>query len=176
MRRIILTGAPGAGKTALLRRLELDGFAVVEEAATDVIALAQARGVPEPWTEAGFIEAVLDLQRRREVRAQGDVVLFDRSPVCTLALARWLGRPIPDALAAELDRLRRDEVYGHEVAIVQGLGFMAHTAARRITLEDARRFEATHVTAYREHGFTLVAIPPGPLEDRAAETRRALRF
>ena len=49
MRRFILTGAPGAGKTAILRQLELDGFSVVEEAATDMIALAQARGTMEPW-------------------------------------------------------------------------------------------------------------------------------
>jgi predicted ATPase len=39
MKRYILTGAPGAGKTAIIRQLELDRFSVVEEAATDVIAL-----------------------------------------------------------------------------------------------------------------------------------------
>jgi len=38
----ILTGAPGAGKTAVLRLLEISGYAVVEEAATDVIALGNA--------------------------------------------------------------------------------------------------------------------------------------
>jgi len=41
MRRFIITGAPGAGKTAIIRQLELDGFGVVEEAATAVIAAAE---------------------------------------------------------------------------------------------------------------------------------------
>ena len=41
MHRYILTGAPGAWKTVLLRALERAGHAVVEEAATDLIALAQ---------------------------------------------------------------------------------------------------------------------------------------
>jgi predicted ATPase len=41
MRRFIITSAPGAGKTAIIRQLELDGFSVVEEAATDVVAAAQ---------------------------------------------------------------------------------------------------------------------------------------
>ena len=50
MRRFILTGTPGAGKTAILRQLEIEGFSVVEEAATDVIALEQAKGVGEPWS------------------------------------------------------------------------------------------------------------------------------
>ena len=34
MKRFIITGAPGAGKTAIIRQLELDNFGVVEEAAT----------------------------------------------------------------------------------------------------------------------------------------------
>jgi predicted ATPase len=47
MRGFVLTGTPGSGKTAIIRQLELDGFSVVEEAATDIIALEQARGVAE---------------------------------------------------------------------------------------------------------------------------------
>jgi predicted ATPase len=38
MRRFIMTGAPGSGKTSILRALENLGYAVVEEAATDAIA------------------------------------------------------------------------------------------------------------------------------------------
>jgi predicted ATPase len=40
----VLTGAPGAGKTAILRLLEASGYPVVEEAATDVIALSRYLG------------------------------------------------------------------------------------------------------------------------------------
>ena len=61
----ILTGAPGSGKTAVLRMLEDAGYLVVEEAATDVIALGQALGCASPWEEAGFIDKVVALQRRR---------------------------------------------------------------------------------------------------------------
>ena len=59
MRRFIITGAPGAGKTAIIRQLELDGFSVVEEAATDVIAAAHARGTAEPWMNPSFIDLVV---------------------------------------------------------------------------------------------------------------------
>ena len=65
MRRFIITGAPGAGKTAIIRQLELDGFSVVEEAATDVIAAAHARGT-EPWMNPSFIDLVVTLQRDRQ--------------------------------------------------------------------------------------------------------------
>jgi len=97
MKRFILTGAPGAGKTAILRQLELDGFAVVEEAATDIIALWQAQGIAEPWTRHSFLDAIAELQMQRRVRAdceQNELQFHDRSPVCTAALAKYLGYPV----------------------------------------------------------------------------------
>ena len=91
MKRYIVTGAPGAGKTAIIRRLELDGFGVVEEAATDLIALWQAEGITEPWTHPDFIDAVVRLQRARELCAVAPVQFHDRSVICTAALASYLG-------------------------------------------------------------------------------------
>lgn len=84
MRRFIITGAPGAGKTAIIRQLELDGFSVVEEAATDVIAAAQAQGTAQPWTRPSFIDVVANLQRDRQIRAsyQPDEVQFHTVPLC----------------------------------------------------------------------------------------------
>lgn len=95
MRRYVLTGAPGAGKTTLADALHRRGWLVVSEAATDVITAEQARGVTEPWCAAAFVDTVARLQReRREVPGPpGSVQIHDRSPLCTLALARYLGRP-----------------------------------------------------------------------------------
>src|SRR5690348_5528376 len=107
MRRFVVTGAPGAGKTAIIRQLELEGYSVVEEAATDVIAVAQAQGMAEPWRDPCFIDAIVRLQRDRQMRAscQPDEVQFhDRCAVCTAALAAYLGYPASTALARELDR------------------------------------------------------------------------
>src|SRR3954469_18320537 len=106
MKRYILTGTPGAGKTAILRWLECDGYTVVEEAATDVIALRQAQGEPEPWTKPSFVEAIITLQRRRQEQAAAlprEVQVYDRSPVCTYALAVHLGHSVSPALSRELE-------------------------------------------------------------------------
>lgn len=111
MRRFIISGAPGAGKTAIIRQLELDGFSVVEEAATDVIAAAQARGIAEPWTDASFIDTVADLQKQRQIRAAyqpADVQFYDRSVVCTAALAVYLGYPFSASLSNELERIKHE--------------------------------------------------------------------
>jgi predicted ATPase len=141
MARFILTGPPGSGKTAVLRLLERDGFAVVEEAATDVIALQQAMGEPRPWDRAGFIEQVTALQRQREGGGPDAEAasFFDRSPVCTLALARFLGRAVPPLLAAELSRLSHEAVYARRRlkeplrgGIMTGRSRRAHNTMTRV--------------------------------------------
>ena len=112
MRRFILTGTPGSGKTAILRQLEIEGFGVVEEAATDVIALEQAKDVAEPWLKPDFIDKIINLQRARVVRAERlpeEVQFHDRSPICTAALAEFLGYPPSDTLSCELRRLEKEQ-------------------------------------------------------------------
>jgi predicted ATPase len=171
MARYVLTGAPGSGKTAILRLLELAGHRVVEEAATDVIALEQALGRHGPWTSPEFAEAIVSLQRRREERALADgtsaeAIFFDRSPVCTLALSRFLGWTPSALLAAEVDRVVADRPYT-AVFFVRNQGFVEPTAARRISFEDSLVFEDVHERTYRELGFELIDVPAGPLEWRA---------
>jgi predicted ATPase len=173
----ILTGAPGAGKTAVLRLLETSGYAVVEEAATDVIALGNALGREEPWQDHDFIDNVVSLQRRRQNHARpapGATVFFDRSPVCTLALSRYLGAPTSQLLTREVDRAIAERTYETTVFFIRNLGFVRATAARRITFERSLVFEQLHEQAYRDLGFQLVDVPAGPLADRVALIRRTV--
>jgi predicted ATPase len=177
--RYVLTGAPGAGKTAIVRQLECDGFAVVEEAATDVNVLLLALGETDPSSHPDFIDKILTLQRSRELLARPACdddrpVFFDRSPVCTLALSRFLGLPPSPMLTDEIDRVRRDLVYGETVFFVRSLGFMTPTAARRISLADSLVFEDVHEQTYRELGFRLIEVPAGPLADRVEQVRFAV--
>jgi len=184
MRRYVLTGAPGAGKTSVLRALLDLGFAVVEEAATDVIASEQARGVDEPWRDADFIDKIVALQRQREqAAAPADghgaagpqpaatgpaVQVHDRSALCTLALARFLDRPVTPLLAAEVMRVIRQQTFQTAVFLVRPIGFVERTPARRISYPESVAFERLHEAVYREHGFGIVSVPAAGVAQRAA--------
>lgn len=175
MKRFVLTGAPGAGKTAVLRQLEVEGFSVVEEAATDVIQLQQALGVAEPWSQASFIDSVVDLQSHRQACASlapVDIQFHDRSVICTAALARYLEYPETDSLLREIERIRGEAVFEQSVFFMRGLGFINHTEARRISLSEAKRFESIHEETYLAFGFDLIFIEPANVADRAAAIRR----
>jgi predicted ATPase len=178
MQRYILTGAPGSGKTSVLRALCGRGYAVVGEAATDVIAAAQARGDDEPWNDPLFVDRIIELQRSRQRQAPpagtGPQV-YDRSPVCTLALARYLGHPVTETLSGEIDRIIRDGIYERRVFFVRPIGFCLPTAARRISYQDSLEFERYHIDEYERLGFELVPVPPGENEKRAAAIGARLR-
>ncbi|HEV2639380.1 MAG TPA: AAA family ATPase [Actinocrinis sp.] len=182
MRRYILTGTPGSGKTSILRSLQARGHDVVEEAATAVIAAQQARGVAEPWQDPAFIDAIVDMQRHKqrqreqeqerqrqqlEEKGSSAIEIYDRSPVCTHALSIHMGYPISAALTAELDRIQREQTYQRHVLFIDNLGFCEPTAARRITFEDSLEFERHHEESYRELGFDLIHIPAADVETRA---------
>lgn len=171
MKRFIITGTPGAGKTAIIRQLELDGFSVVEEAATDVIAASHAQGLFETWRDPSFIDAIAHLQRDRQIRAslQPDEVQFhDRSVVCTAALAVPLGYPFSPFLTGELERIQKEAIYENRVFFIRNLCFVAPTEARRITYEDALRFERIHEQTYRDFGFELFPVEPASLAARVS--------
>lgn len=178
MRRFILTGAPGSGKTALLRQLEIDGCSVVEEAATDIIAAAQSQGTDQPWSRPSFIDAVVHLQKERRERASlqpDDVQFHDRSPVCTAALATYLGYPWSPLLSAELERIRDEALYEKRVFFIRTLGFITPTEARRISFEETLSFEKIHEQTYQDLGFELVPVEPGTVMKRVQAIQAAIR-
>ena len=174
MKRYILTGTPGCGKTSILRSLEVAGYLVIEEAATDVIALRQAQGIAEPWTNPSFIDDITNLQKLRQMRIADvhEVQFYDRSPVCTYALSVWLGYPISTTLADEMARIKKEQIYQKQVFFIDNLGFCEPTAARKISFEDSLRFEKVHEETYRSFGYECIRVAPRVLSARVEQITR----
>lgn len=170
MKRYILTGAPSAGKTTLIRALVGHGYSVVQEAATDIIALKQAQGIQEPWQSPSFVDDIVSLQKKRQIKAvSGTVQFHDRSAICCYALSKYLGHSPSSALLKEIERLERENIFQREVFFIENLGFCKPTAARKISFEDSLVFEKFHIDAYLHFGYKLIEIGKGSVRSRIDE-------
>jgi len=169
-RRVIVTGAPGSGKTAALNLVPDNDIEVVTEAATDVNQDLLDAGLV-PHEQPDFLDRIVALQRARRLGATAARQLHDRSVFCTLALARYQGAPVPRELWSELEAAQ--EWFEPEVMFFQPLGFLTPTPVRRISYADAQRFGQLHREVYAEYGFTVVDVPPHSAQRRATDLVRA---
>ncbi len=167
IKRFILTGTPGSGKTSVIKELEKLGHAVIHEAATDVISIEQAKGIERPWESNDFTEKIIRMQKERQMNSSRNIQFYDRAPFCTYALgkylAHWKGReftPSP-VLLDEIDRCLKNGVYQSQIFFFENIGFIEHTDARKISYEDALIFEQIHLDVYKEFGFDIVMVPKG---------------
>ncbi|MBM0231082.1 AAA family ATPase [Micromonospora sp. STR1_7] len=99
---------------------------------------------------------------------------YDRSPLCTLALARYLGRAIGWALAAEVERAVRERTYQRLVFLISPLGFVERTAVRRIGYAESLAFARVHEEVYEAYGFHLVHVPARPVAERVTLVEKYL--
>ena len=96
------------------------------------------------------------------------VQVHDRSAVCTLALARHLGHPVPPVLEQEVAWATGGGSFDRRVFFVRLLGFIQPTAVRRISYAESQAFERIHEDSYRRLGFDVVDVPAGTVAERAA--------
>ena len=177
MKRYILTGTPGCGKTSLIQELEIQGFSVIAEAATDLITLQQKNGIQSPWEMPDFIDRVTEIQKERQLasaQAHAEVEFYDRSPICTYALAQYLGVPTSKILMDEIERMEVQSIYERRVFFIENLGYIQPTAARTIRFDEALKFEQMHKEAYQKFGYDLVNVSVFPIKERAEFILREL--
>ncbi|MBA2652002.1 MAG: AAA family ATPase [Tatlockia sp.] len=169
MKRYIITGTPGCGKTSVIRAIELTGASVVSEAATDLIAFRQAQGDTAPWKHSNFIDDIVELQKHRQIDMCADysqLHFYDRSPICTYALALYLEFKPSHNLMNEIKRIQKYNIYEKQVFFLENLGFITNTDARQISFEDSLIFEQIHRDAYAKFGYECAEIPAKSINER----------
>lgn len=153
-RRIVITGGPGAGKTALIELLGKStprhvGF--VQEAASILFGGGFPRS-PEPRIRRAAQRGIFHVQRELEAIADGEVIVCDRGTLDSLAY--WPGEE--DEFCRELGFDRREELARYDAVIHlrtpgNGNGYGHQNPLRIETAEEARAIDERIAHAWRDH-------------------------
>jgi predicted ATPase len=169
----ILTGAPGTGKTAILRRLGNE-FRCVDEPAREILAEQRATGGRGTWDQDPSLFVHLLLQRSIEkyamARRSEETVIFDRAiPDCVVYAVRAGADPTPSLEAANVYR------YRPHVLFLEPWSDIYETDEERImSFDDTVSFSQTLRDVYERSGYTLVEVPRDPIDDRATFVRKSV--
>jgi predicted ATPase len=162
---LIVTGAPGTGKTTVLDRLG-DEFERVPEPAREILAEQRAMGGAGTTDHdpSVFVELLLrrSIENHEAAKRRGGITLFDRGVPDCVAYAVVLGvDPSPSLLAIERYR------YASEVLLFEPWPTIYTTDDERtMSFDDVLGFHKEIVSTFKGAGYALVTVPRGPIEDR----------
>lgn len=160
MRRIVITGCSGGGKSSLIKELSIAGHTTVEEPGRRVIASERANGgTGFPWADAErFANLAFWMAVGDHAAATADLTFFDRS---ALDQAAWFARQgtVPPGEVPRYDPL---------VFLVPPWPEIYVTDADRQHGFGAALEEYTDLTKrLREWGYRCELLPKAPVTERA---------
>ena len=159
------------GKTSIIQGLQKRGYAVVYEAAADVIAQAQAAGNPEPWKEVDFDLRISDCIYQRQLDSlnnSASLVFFDRGPVDPLSYACYYDYSIHPTILSRVEEILEKPFYEATVFLIAPLieELYENSVIRYENRETSERLGEYLARAYASLGFSVVKVPFGSIEER----------
>jgi predicted ATPase len=164
----VITGGPGAGKTAILEELQRRGYACVPEAARAIIQ-EQVRigGDAVPWRDTQRYASLMLQKSIEDYRAHADaerITFFDRGILDTLTHARVNGFRLPEEAYLQAEKHRYNRVVFMAPPWPE---IYATDTERKQTLDESLIVYQINADVYREYGYDTVEIPLATVNERA---------
>lgn len=173
-KRIVVTGAPGSGKTSVVNRLEKSGFTCLHEVIRDMTLEAQEKG-DLALSASNPIAAVSDPMLFNRNILAGRIRQFEKAAEIKKPLT-FFDRAIPDVLAYMdfFNQKYEDDFINACTTNVYDKVFLL-PPWKEIYISDNERFESyeeatqlhDHLSqTYRRFGYDLVEVPFGTIKER----------
>jgi predicted ATPase len=161
----LLSGAMGAGKSAVLDRLRERGIPCVPEPAREILReqrLIQGRGVPEKDAALFSMLMLSRSMHNYSENASSAAVVFDRGIPDMLAYAR-LFQLDESCYANAAQEFRYNPIVFHFPAWEQ---IYATDAERKMSFTDAKTFGAIVRSIHENLGYQILEVPRFSVEER----------
>lgn len=170
MRKFVVSGGPGVGKTSTLEELTTRGYFVVPEASRRIITAEQEKEriisgyLPIlPWTNIErFQEYVLEEQEKLESKLNEEIVFLDRGKIDLLGYAAHFNITLKSSLIQKILTADYEKVF-----LLDPLPTYEKDAARHESREEGLQIHHAIAKAYQSHHFTVISVPVMSIPERA---------
>ncbi|HEY4514702.1 MAG TPA: ATP-binding protein [Candidatus Paceibacterota bacterium] len=162
MRKYVLTGGPGIGKTTLIDLLAMRGYRIVPEAARMIIKEEKLKGsniLPSGDLEE-FQRLVAERQIELEERSDAKEIFCDRGIIDGYAYCKIGNVPIPKQII-DMGKNRYDKVF-----LLSPLSQYNNDDIRIEHSTVAEDIHRTIASAYLEFGYHIIHVPVLSPEER----------
>lgn len=166
--KIVITGGPGTGKTAIIEQLKSEGFKCFEEISRQVTLDAQKQGIDQLFLVKPllFSEMLLEGRIRQFLEAQKmqtPMVFLDRGIPDILAYMNYLKTSYPEKFVAACKTHRYDRVF----ILSPWQDIFESDNERYESFEQALIIHDHLVASYQGFGYNVIDIPFGDIKDRS---------
>ncbi|MGO3182126.1 MAG: AAA family ATPase [Aequorivita sp.] len=166
--RIVITGGPGSGKTALIKYLEDQGHHVMHEISREVILEAQKQGIEQLFLENPmlFSEKLLEgrlKQYQEGENCQGKTLFYDRGMPDVTAYMDFVNTHYPENFPETCRAFRYDKVF----VLPPWKRIYKQDNERYESFEQAEALYSFLKNGYENYGYKTCEVPVGSIEERA---------
>jgi len=164
-KRIVISGAPGTGKTSLIKELSNRGYICHPEISREIIADQIAtKGSITPWQDLNrFSKIVIEERLNQFKQASNKIEFYDRGIID--ALAYLLKDKI--AIKQEWEVIARKHRYFNKVFITPPWEDIYHTdEERKEDFSTATKVHKFMIETYKLYGYQVITIPKASIDDR----------
>ena len=166
MKKFVITGAPGTGKTSIINHLKTKGYNCVDEISREIISEQIASdGEILPWKNlSAFSERVFKLRESQLINSKNTLIFFDRGIVDIDAYMKLDRLEIPKHFEESIKKNR----YNTEVFYTPiWKEIYINDEERKESIEQAKQIEEKILSSYTLYDYQLIKVPKGNVEERA---------
>ena len=173
MKKILITGGPGTGKTSLVNELKNNGYLCSEEIVRDLTIKKRDEGVDQYFLTdpLGFSTKLFNLRLEEYNKIyNSNLVIYDRGPIDVLAYLNFKSIEIPKDLINDSKKIN----YKFSFILNPWKDIYTQDNVRYESYEECVLIHEFLIKEYEKFKIKLIVVPNGTIDERVRFIKKFL--